>query len=73
MKQWEYAIAVEEAANWWTLWYQDEGDAPEPEARRDNFRSDTAMLGYMSREGWELATDIRLHDGLPRLIFKRRL
>ena len=89
MKQWEYAIAVEEAANWWTLWFQDESDVPEPEARRDNFRSDTAMLGYMSREGWELATDIRLwcrdaidqldatdirlHDGLPRLIFKRRL
>ncbi|HOU41721.1 MAG TPA: hypothetical protein PK829_10690 [Promineifilum sp.] len=76
MKQWEYAIAVEEAANWWTLWFQDAEDTPDTSARPDNhhsFRSDTVMLGYMSREGWELATDIRLHDGLPRLLFKRRL
>jgi hypothetical protein len=74
MKRWEYAIAVEEANNWWTLWLQQDSQSlSEAADYLDNFKSDVTMLAYMSREGWELVTDIRLHDGLPRLIFKRRL
>lgn len=74
MKRWEYAIAVEEANNWWTLWLQEDSQTlGELETRLDSFKSDVAMLAYMSREGWELVTDVRLHDGLPRLLFKRRL
>lgn len=74
MKRWEYVIAVEEANNWWTLWLQaDLQSLVQSADQLDSFQSDVTMLAYMSREGWELVTDVCLHDGLPRLIFKRRL
>jgi hypothetical protein len=74
MKRWEYAIAVEEVNNWWTLWPQADSESLKEAADcLDKFQSDVTMLDYMSREGWELVTDVHLHDGLPRLIFKRRL
>ena len=74
MKRWEYAIAVEEAVSWWTLWLQeDEVDRAGNAKELHSFKSDVAMLAYMSGAGWELVTDAKLHDGLPRLIFRRRL
>lgn len=72
MKQWEYAVAVEEAKHQWTLWLQEQqGPGAELIHPTRNFESDLTMLSYMSREGWKLVTSIQLHDGLPRLIFRR--
>jgi hypothetical protein len=74
MKRWEYAVVAEEASHLWTLWLQEQqGPGAELTHPVRNFESDLAMLSSMSRESWELATSIQLHDGLPRLIFKRRL
>ena len=74
MKRWEYSVAVEETNHEWTLWLQEQqGPGAELTHPIRSFESDLAMLSYMSSEGWELATSIQLHDGLPRLIFKRRL
>ena len=74
MKRWEYAIAVEEVAGRWALWLQEDNRS---EVKSENplgsFDSDVSMLAHMSREGWELVTGARLHDGLPRLFFRRRL
>jgi hypothetical protein len=74
MKRWEYAVAVEETSHLWSLRSQEQ-QRPGAELTHPirNFESDLTMLSYMSREGWEMATSIQLHDGLPRLIFKRRL
>ena len=74
MKRWEYAVVVEETNRLWTLWLQEQqGSEAELTHPIRNFESDLAMLSYMSCEGWELTTSVQLHDGLPRLIFKRRL
>jgi hypothetical protein len=72
MKRWEYAVAVEEARHQWTLWLQGQ-QGPGVELTRPicNFESDLTMLSYMSHEGWKLVTSVQLHDGLPRLIFRR--
>lgn len=74
MKRWEYAIAVQEANYLWTLWLQGQrGPGAELTRPTQNFESDLAMLSFMSREGWELVASTSLLDGLPRLIFRRRL
>lgn len=74
VKRWEYAITVEEGPGWWTLWLQkDDTGEVNVENPQCSFERDVAMLAYMSSEGWELMTEARLHDGVPRLFFKRRL
>jgi hypothetical protein len=74
MKRWQYAITTQETNFLWTLWLQEQ-QGPGAELTRPirNFESDLAMLSYMSREGWDLVASASLLDGLPRLIFKRRL
>ena len=79
-RRFEYAIAVQEPSQRWTVWLQSEESADEDGAEsaaaggpHERFEEDVQMLGAMSREGWELVTGIGYHDGWPRLLFKRRL
>ncbi len=83
-RRFEYAIAVQEPSERWTLWLQadepptageaeTEGQAAPTATPHQRFDEDVAMLGYMSRTGWELVTGVDYHDGWPRLVFKRRL
>ncbi len=74
MKRFEYAITVEEASHAWTLWHQNQpGPGQSLTEPIMSFQSDLHMLKHMSREGWELVCQMNIRDGLPRLIFKRRL
>lgn len=81
-RRFEYAIAVQEPSERWTVWLQtdepptdgEEETAPPPAATpHQRFEEDVAMLGYMSRADWELVTGVGFHDGWPRLLFKRRV
>ena len=67
-------MVVEETSHFWTLWLQEQqGPGAELTQPIRKFESDLAMFSYMSGEGWDLVTDIQLHDRLPRLVFKRHL
>ena len=85
-RRFEYAIAVQEPSERWTVWLQADEPPTEDEAEaaeaaeaaplvgpHQRFDEDVAMLGYMSRAGWELVTGVGFHDGWPRLLFKRRV
>ena len=80
-RRFEYAIAVQEPSERWTIWLQSGEPAPAEEGAEatewagphGRFDEDVAMLGAMSRDGWELVTGVSYHDGWPRLLFKRRL
>lgn len=74
MKKWKFAIVVQEPDQIWTLWLPEQKRSllkSNPPSR--TFRTDLEMLDFMSSKNWTLVSDIKYLDGLPRLIFKKRV